>query len=201
MSDTSVPSNIEPDVGRNEPCPCGSGKKYKRCHGVAAAPKLGTPRAGMPSLAGMGGEGGDATANPLAGMDPQVMMQFAQQLQRLPKGQMQRLQGLMQKAMAGKDISREAEGFEKTLPLELQQMMHSMMSVAPAMAGMGGMGNDIVVEPSQNSLGGTMSADAAREIVAQAAAEGKISAEQAEELLKSAEEPTGISKLWRGLKK
>jgi predicted short-subunit dehydrogenase-like oxidoreductase (DUF2520 family) len=23
-------------VGRNEPCPCGSGKKYKRCHGEAA---------------------------------------------------------------------------------------------------------------------------------------------------------------------
>jgi preprotein translocase subunit SecA len=23
-------------VGRNEACPCGSGKKYKRCHGVAA---------------------------------------------------------------------------------------------------------------------------------------------------------------------
>ena len=21
-------------VGRNDPCPCGSGKKYKRCHGV-----------------------------------------------------------------------------------------------------------------------------------------------------------------------
>jgi uncharacterized protein YecA (UPF0149 family) len=20
-------------VGRNDPCPCGSGKKYKRCHG------------------------------------------------------------------------------------------------------------------------------------------------------------------------
>jgi hypothetical protein len=27
----------EPKVGRNEPCPCGSGKKYKRCHGSAAA--------------------------------------------------------------------------------------------------------------------------------------------------------------------
>ncbi len=24
-----------PEVGRNEPCPCGSGKKYKKCHGVA----------------------------------------------------------------------------------------------------------------------------------------------------------------------
>jgi SEC-C motif-containing protein len=26
----------EPRVGRNDPCPCGSGKKYKKCHGVAA---------------------------------------------------------------------------------------------------------------------------------------------------------------------
>jgi preprotein translocase subunit SecA len=25
-----------PKVGRNEPCPCGSGKKYKHCHGVLA---------------------------------------------------------------------------------------------------------------------------------------------------------------------
>ncbi|CAM2005251.1 preprotein translocase subunit SecA [Acanthopleuribacter pedis] len=25
----------EPKVGRNEPCPCGSGKKYKKCHGLA----------------------------------------------------------------------------------------------------------------------------------------------------------------------
>ena len=25
-----------PAVGRNEPCPCGSGKKYKKCHGAAA---------------------------------------------------------------------------------------------------------------------------------------------------------------------
>jgi preprotein translocase subunit SecA len=23
-----------PKVGRNQPCPCGSGKKYKRCHGA-----------------------------------------------------------------------------------------------------------------------------------------------------------------------
>jgi preprotein translocase subunit SecA len=25
--------NMMPKVGRNEPCPCGSGKKYKQCHG------------------------------------------------------------------------------------------------------------------------------------------------------------------------
>jgi len=23
-------------VGRNDPCPCGSGKKYKKCHGAMA---------------------------------------------------------------------------------------------------------------------------------------------------------------------
>ncbi|HEY5078822.1 MAG TPA: SEC-C metal-binding domain-containing protein, partial [Opitutaceae bacterium] len=23
-----------PKVGRNDPCPCGSGKKYKHCHGA-----------------------------------------------------------------------------------------------------------------------------------------------------------------------
>ena len=32
-----------PRIGRNEPCPCGSGKKYKRCHGAAGA---GSGRAG-----------------------------------------------------------------------------------------------------------------------------------------------------------
>jgi preprotein translocase subunit SecA len=27
-------SNGAPKVGRNDPCPCGSGKKYKKCHGA-----------------------------------------------------------------------------------------------------------------------------------------------------------------------
>ncbi len=26
-----------PKVGRNDPCPCGSGKKYKKCHGKVEA--------------------------------------------------------------------------------------------------------------------------------------------------------------------
>ncbi|MHA6638284.1 preprotein translocase subunit SecA [Stutzerimonas frequens] len=29
----AVPVRTEPKIGRNEPCPCGSGKKYKHCHG------------------------------------------------------------------------------------------------------------------------------------------------------------------------
>jgi preprotein translocase subunit SecA len=27
------PVRVEPKIGRNDPCPCGSGKKYKQCHG------------------------------------------------------------------------------------------------------------------------------------------------------------------------
>lgn len=31
------PVRVVPKTGRNEPCPCGSGKKYKNCHGVNEA--------------------------------------------------------------------------------------------------------------------------------------------------------------------
>jgi preprotein translocase subunit SecA len=33
---TGAVSHDGPKVGRNEPCPCGSGKKYKHCHGQLA---------------------------------------------------------------------------------------------------------------------------------------------------------------------
>jgi preprotein translocase subunit SecA len=32
-SSATIASNEYPRVGRNDPCPCGSGKKYKHCHG------------------------------------------------------------------------------------------------------------------------------------------------------------------------
>ena len=32
-ADKSLPLHAGPKVGRNDPCPCGSGKKYKQCHG------------------------------------------------------------------------------------------------------------------------------------------------------------------------
>jgi preprotein translocase subunit SecA len=31
------PVKVGPKIGRNDPCPCGSGKKYKNCHGKDAA--------------------------------------------------------------------------------------------------------------------------------------------------------------------
>jgi preprotein translocase subunit SecA len=29
-----APVHVEQKIGRNDPCPCGSGKKYKNCHGA-----------------------------------------------------------------------------------------------------------------------------------------------------------------------
>jgi preprotein translocase subunit SecA len=37
------PVRVEKKVGRNDPCPCGSGKKYKQCHGAGIADRPGAP--------------------------------------------------------------------------------------------------------------------------------------------------------------
>jgi preprotein translocase subunit SecA len=35
LTQPSVPANVDwSTVGRNDPCPCGSGKKFKKCHGA-----------------------------------------------------------------------------------------------------------------------------------------------------------------------
>jgi hypothetical protein len=40
--------------GRNDPCPCGSGQKFKRCHG--SQPRPGAGPTAMPSGIGVGNE-------------------------------------------------------------------------------------------------------------------------------------------------
>jgi len=162
-------------TSRNEPCPCGSGKKYKRCHGVDAAPKLSVPATPAPSAMG---------ANPAMGgfdpsqMDPAMMQQMAKSLQRLPKAQLTKLQSLMQRAMAGQDVSKESAQFEKMLPPEFSQMAMQMMMAQ------GGAGAAAAAEKP-------MGADDAKQIVAKAVAEGKMTAEQAKELLGD-EDPSAI---------
>jgi preprotein translocase subunit SecA len=33
QTEKQQPTVVEPKIGRNDACPCGSGKKYKQCHG------------------------------------------------------------------------------------------------------------------------------------------------------------------------
>ena len=37
-------------IGRNEPCPCGSGLKYKKCHANPGGPPAGKAASAMPNL-------------------------------------------------------------------------------------------------------------------------------------------------------
>ncbi len=169
-------------VGRNEPCPCGSGVKYKRCHGVDAPPVLSERK--MPQLppqnfgAGMPGGGFDPSQ-----MDPAMLMQMSQMLQRLPKGQMQRLQTLMQKAMAGKDVTREAQELESLLPSEFVEAMKgfALPGLAPAEAE----GEKVSASASETAPAApvNLSAAEARAIVEQAVKEGKIAPDQVADLL------------------
>lgn len=170
-------SSPEVQVGRNEPCPCGSGKKYKRCHGVDAAPKLSAPAIVLPPE-------GAGMNNPAMGgfdpskIDPDMMQQMTKSLQRLPRAQLTKLQGLMQRAMAGQDVATEAAQFEKMLPPEFSQMAMQMM-MAQGMAS--GAGEESV----------SMNADDAKQIVAKAVADGKMTEAQAKELLGD-EDPKAI---------
>jgi preprotein translocase subunit SecA len=36
VAEKQAPVKVGPKIGRNDPCPCGSGKKYKNCHGKEA---------------------------------------------------------------------------------------------------------------------------------------------------------------------
>jgi hypothetical protein len=185
MNETNPPlsnetkSIPEPQLGRNEPCPCGSGKKYKRCHGVDAAPKLSAPAA----PAAPAGEGAAAMAGAMAGFDPSkvdpaMMQQMTKALQCLPRGQLMKLQSIMQRAQAGQDVSRESAEFERILPPEFRQMAMQMM-MAQGMAG------------AMGDADKPMDADDAKQIVAKAVAEGKMTEAQAKELLGD-EDPAAI---------
>jgi preprotein translocase subunit SecA len=48
-------------VGRNDPCPCGSGKKYKHCHGASGAAPLPGSKALPGAKAGSGAKAGTPT--------------------------------------------------------------------------------------------------------------------------------------------
>jgi hypothetical protein len=118
-----------------------------------------------------GGAGGMPPG--MENMDPAMMMQLSQAFQRLPRAQMQRFQSLMQRAMAGKDVTREAEELERSLPPEFK----SLMSGLAAQAG------TPEAQASPKPAEKDMTADDARRIVEEAVASGKLSREQADALL------------------
>ena len=124
----------------------------------------------------------------LGKMDPQMVAQVSQSLQKLPKGQLQRLQSMMQKAMNGKDIQSEAEEFEKTLPLDFQEWMRNFGSNFS----------------DSSSLTPEMTEEQARALVEKAAGEGSLSQEKAQALLSSpsperSESTSKLGQFWKNI--
>jgi hypothetical protein len=189
-SNTQTEKSSAKTIGRNEPCPCGSGKKFKRCCGIDAAPKLTESK--KPAI--------DPSA--LGDMNPEFMAQVGQALQRLPRGQLQRLQSMMQRAMSGADVSAEAAELEKNLPPDFKNLMQSWQGMAGgAMGGGSPFGGGLPdVLPAEASAEPTMTEEEARKLVEEAAKQGAIPAEQAEALLQapSSDSSSKFGKLWRG---
>src|SRR4051794_41002489 len=61
-------------------------------------------------------------------MDPKVLMQLTQLIQQLPPAQLNQMQSLMHNAMAGLDVRREMEEFEKNLPPGFREKLMSLMA-------------------------------------------------------------------------
>ncbi len=110
------------NVGRNDSCPCGSGKKFKRCHGENLPWKGNSPEQAAESTGGPQEGGGTESFDP-SKMDLSWLAQFSSAIQRLPKGQLQQLQALMQKGMQGKDVTRELEELQRRLPPSVQELL------------------------------------------------------------------------------
>jgi hypothetical protein len=108
------------NVGRNDPCPCGSGKKFKKCHAESMEWKGNTPAAAPAEEASSAPE---APQFDPSKMDLTWLAEFSAAIQRLPKGQLQQLQALMQKGMMGKDVTRELEELQRRLPPSVQELL------------------------------------------------------------------------------
>jgi hypothetical protein len=135
-------------------------------------------------------------------MDPQFMREMSAQLQRLPKGQLQKLQAIMQRAMAGKDVSKEAAEWERGLPLSLQEFFRNSPMVSQMMQSQMG---QAAAAPAETAVPQTE--EEARKVIEEAVREGRLSAEEAKAVLEgsagaisdSAQEDQKKPSFWKGL--
>jgi len=176
------------NLGRNDPCHCGSGKKYKKCHSVAdeaiilearkAQALQATPsQKALKQFEGM--DGFDPSA-----FDPEAVQKLMSSLQRLPRAQLTQLQSVMQKSMQGHDVTAEAKQLEKMLPPEFRVLAMSMQpefkSIMQSMIPQN-------KETGGGAAGGAQEApkteEDAKAIVLEAYRAGKISKEQVVSLI------------------
>jgi hypothetical protein len=132
-------------------------------------------------------------------MDPKVLMQMSELVRQLPPEKLNRMQSLMHNMMAGYDVSKDLEEFEKSLPPGFREKLLAIVSSQPnafagAMGGAKGMGGATIQPPSStvSTTGATIepsTAEApanlreARLTILRAVAQGHMTPDEAEKLL------------------
>ena len=130
-------------------------------------------------------------------MDPKVLMELSQLIQKLPAEQLGRMQTLMHNTMAGYDMKKEMEEFEKSLPPDFREKIIKILgptvtSSASPYSEIQGLNthNDNVIDISPNPIESAsaessveMNLHEARLTILKAVASGSIQPEEAEKLL------------------
>ncbi len=102
-------------------------------------------------------------------VDPKVMSQMQSLLQRLPRNQLMRLQSVMQRMMAGQDVTAEAMELQKSMPPEFLELS---MQIQMQQMGM-----------SAPEAEKELTEEEAKRIIAEAAESGRISDVKAKSLI------------------
>ncbi len=123
-------------------------------------------------------------------MDPKLLMELSQLVQRLPAEQLNKMQTLMHNMMAGQDVRKEMEEFERALPPDFRIRMATLFAnnadkLGPMTQSASAAKPPIIdVTPSgSTSTDQEMDLHQARITILQAVADGRMSPEEAERLL------------------
>jgi hypothetical protein len=127
-------------------------------------------------------------------MDPKLLMELSRLIQELPPEKLNRMQSLMHNMMAGHDVTREMEEFEKTLPPGFREKLFGVMMTPAGTAFMSNASSGFSSGPeappidvSPNASPGLtteeMNVRQARMTVLNAVADGRMTPEEAEKLL------------------
>jgi hypothetical protein len=119
-------------------------------------------------------------------MDPKVLMELSQLVQQLPPEQLGRMQTMMHNAMAGFDVKREMEEFEKSLPPGFREKIVALMGGQGASTFGGGAASAPLSKAEQPPIEVASPLSDVREArmtVLRAVAHGQMSPEDAEQIL------------------
>jgi len=114
-------------------------------------------------------------------MDPKILMELSQLIRQLPPDKINRMQTLMHNMMAGFDVRREMDEFERGLPPGFREKILSLMMASGAAEGAPASSE----VPSAASSGSQVEMDVreARMTILRAVSDGRMSPEEAERLL------------------